>query len=124
MADDGVAVADAKAQPKKRNVPRHRLPPRPAVVKDAAGKWVTLPVNTFERVVGLTSEIAEDRVRLAEAILISFGCPTTNKNIGRMGVGKRSSNCLRTNTERDEPCDPLDYSREKERKRQRQEGNE
>ena len=115
---------EEKQQPKKntkRNVPKHRLPPRPARVRDANGKWVTLPVNTFERVVGLTDEMADDRVKTAEAILISFGIPTTGKNVGRMGVGKRS-NCLRENAApRDEECDPLDYTKEKERKRQRRE---
>ena len=90
-------------------------------MRDANGKWVTLPVNTFERVVGLTDEMADDRVKTAEAILISFGIPTTGKNVGRMGVGKRS-NCLRENAApRDEECDPLDYTKEKERKRQRRE---
>ena len=78
--------------------------------------------SDFERVVGLTDEMAEDRVKLAETILLSFNIPTTVSNVLRMGVGRRSG-CLSTNAQpRDEECDPLDYTKEKERKRQRREG--
>jgi len=98
--------------PKTRNVAKHR-PIGPQYIKllDADGKEHEF--LKFSRVLGMSEEDAKERVVRGETMLTQAGVAVTNSSLRKLGLGARSVNCHKSNTQASEECKATDYSKEK-----------
>ena len=104
---------------KKPDVPKH-LPKGPQFVtlKDKYGNDVRF--QKLPRVIGLSEELALERVQKAEAMLLDHDILISARNVKALGIGQRSVNCLRIKVVPSESeCEATDYSKEREAKAKR-----
>ena len=108
-----------KKKRKKPDVPKH-LPKGPQFVtlKDKYGNDVRF--QKLPRVIGLSEELALERVQKAEAMLLDHDILISARNVKALGIGQRSVNCLRIKVVPSESeCEATDYSKEREAKAKR-----